>query len=237
VVQDISDRKEAEERRRLLFAELNHRVKNTLATVLSIVSRTSASAVDRPQFQRDLEARLKSLAETHSILMHQDWAGAELAAIAERELRPHGAERDGRVRLEGPRVYLTPRAAMSLHLVLHELATNAAKYGALSAPGGRLDVTWGIEPHQAGEQLQLRWKESGGPRVKPPTRRGFGSTVIEEAVQYELDGRTSPEYLAEGFQYELVVPFTADVGRLLEPPPGSSRRAAPRAIMPPCRGT
>jgi two-component sensor histidine kinase len=216
VVQDISERMEAEERRRLLLAELSHRVKNTLATVLSIVVRTSKSSRSREEFHEDLEARLKSLAETHTLLSREDWAGAELNAIAAGELRPLLAEKAGRVRIEGPRVYLKPHAALSLHLVLHELTTNAAKYGALSAVGGRVDLTWVVEPPGTARALVLRWRESSGPKVAPPERRGFGTTMIVDAVEYELDAKTSLEYREDGFCYDLVIPFTVDVGRVLD---------------------
>jgi PAS domain S-box-containing protein len=187
---DITDRVQAEDQQRLLLDELNHRVKNTLATVQAISQQTLRGASDPAAFAKAFEARLLALSQTHNALTDGQWAGAGLRHILDLELLPHGSER---VRLDGPDVHLPARMALSLGMVFHELATNAAKYGALSQDG-RLSVSW----RRQDSGLAFTWRETGGPVVAPPTRRGFGSRLIERSLTGELRGKFEIDYRPEG---------------------------------------
>ena len=208
---DITERKMAEDRQQMLLAELSHRVKNTLATVQSIATQTILQCDDPARFRESFQARLHSLAHTHSLLVRGQWRGADLRAIVAGELSPHTAAGSDRVRISGPRLFLSPKAALSLHLVLHELATNAAKYGALSSPAGVVEVHWELL-EKPSPQLRLTWTETGGPPVSSPQRRGFGSIVIEKSVDYELEGTTNVEYREEGLTCEFLIPWSETIG-------------------------
>ena len=211
VVHDITDRKQAEMRQKLLLDELNHRVKNTLATVQSLATQTLRGAGSPEQFRRTFEARIVALSKTHDLLTTRNWQGADLKDVIAQQLAPYAAD-PARLVLDGAAVALTPRAALTLSMVLHELATNAVKYGALSVPSGRLQVRWTIE--QAGQsapgvpdRLKVLWQETGGPPVRPPERRGFGSRLIERSTS-ELDGETEFEFDPAGVRYCVSIPLT-----------------------------
>jgi two-component sensor histidine kinase/PAS domain-containing protein len=199
---DLSERKQAEELQRLLGNELNHRVKNTLATVQSIVNQTLRGADDTETARTTLNARIVALAEAHDLLTDRSWAGADLADLAARAVAPFAS---GQIALVGPSVDVSPSQVLALSLALHELATNAAKYGALSRPEGRVELRWEV---QAG-RLNLSWRESGGPRVVPPTRRGFGSRLIEHALGRDLDGKTRLEFAPEGVRCSIMALLAA----------------------------
>jgi len=193
IAEDINYRKaaEAEQARhhdhlRLLINELNHRVKNTLTTVQSMAAQTMKGETDMTAAFEKFEARLLGLSAVHDVLTRERWHGAALREVAERALRPFAGEGREQVRLEGPDIRLQPGAALTLALVFHELATNAVKYGALSVETGRVELTWTAEP--AAERMRLTWVESGGPPVVAPTRRGFGSRLIERGLSGELNG-------------------------------------------------
>ncbi|HEY8571564.1 PAS domain-containing sensor histidine kinase [Phenylobacterium sp.] len=188
---DVTERKRDEVRQRLLIHELNHRVKNTLASIQSIASQTLRNAGSLEQAREDFESRLLALSRTHDILTRQTWEGADLGEIVAGAAEPYGAER---VRISGPPAHLPPQTAVSIAMALHELATNAAKYGALSTPGGHVDIAWTFE---AGD-LRLVWREVGGPPVAPPTRRGFGARLIERGLARELNGGAAIEYAPTG---------------------------------------
>jgi PAS domain S-box-containing protein len=211
VVQDITERKQADLRQKLLLDELNHRVKNTLATVQSLASQTLRGAGSPQQFRRDFEARIVALSKAHNLLTTRNWQGADLEDILSEQLAPYAAD-PARLTLTGERVGLAPRAALTPSMVFHELATNAAKYGALSVSDGRLAVRWSVErPARVGDGpsvLRFSWRESNGPPVAVPERRGFGSRLIERSVG-ELDGDAQLEFTASGFCYSLVIPLTA----------------------------
>lgn len=194
---DLSELKQAEELQRLLGNELNHRVKNTLATVQSIVNQTLRGADDTEVARTTLNARIVALAGAHDLLTDRGWAGADLADLAARAVAPFVS---GQIALVGPSVDVSPNQVLALSLALHELATNAAKYGALSHPEGRVELRWQV---QAG-RLNLSWRESGGPRVVPPTRQGFGSRLIEHALSRDLDGKTRLEFDPEGVRCSIV---------------------------------
>lgn len=196
---DITGRIRAEEQQRLLMDELNHRVKNTLATVQAIAVQT-LRATPPGAFADTFLARLSALASTHDVLTKGQWAGADLGDLVRRTLAPHGLDR---VTLEGAPIMLPPQAALSLGLVFHELATNASKYGALSSAGGHLRVAWAAEPLHGEPGLVVDWRETGGPPAEPPTRRGFGSRLIERSVTVDLAGTFVADYRPEGFHCRL----------------------------------
>jgi PAS domain S-box-containing protein len=202
---DMTDRVLANQRQRLLLDELNHRVKNTLATVQAIAQQTLRGASTPETFAAAFEARLLALSQTHNALTDSQWAGAGLRQILAQELGPHGEER---VILKGQDVHLPARVALSLGMVFHELATNAAKYGALST-AGRLTLSWSVT---GDETLFFEWRESGGPPAVPPQRRGFGSRLIERSIAGELRGRIAADYGEDGLTVRFDVPLARDFG-------------------------
>jgi PAS domain S-box-containing protein len=187
VLLDVSERKRAEERQQLLVNELNHRVKNTLATVQSITSQTLRNAATNADVQGAIESRLIALSRAHDVLTRENWEGASLSEVVAQALEPYGDRAEDRLHLSGPHVRLTPHTALALAMAVQELATNAVKYGALSTPAGAVAITWTVDPG-APAMLHLRWEESGGPPVEPPARRGFGSRLIERSLAHELEG-------------------------------------------------
>ncbi|HEX8167631.1 MAG TPA: HWE histidine kinase domain-containing protein [Beijerinckiaceae bacterium] len=193
---DITDRERAEEQRRLLVHELNHRVKNTLATVQSIAVQTLRGSASTAEASEALTDRLMALAKAHDALTRESWEGAALHEIVEAATSPHGG-RD-RFAVDGPSVWLSPALSLSLALSLHELATNGAKYGALSAAGGSVTIAWEVVDRLGDARLRLRWTEHGGPPVRVPTRRGFGSRLIERSLAAESGGSATIEYRPEG---------------------------------------
>jgi len=220
IVQDITIRKQAEAQQRLLLDELNHRVKNTLATVQSIASQTLRSTTEPKKFREAFESRLLALSKTHDLLTRNAWREADLRAIVEQELIPYRRELDDRITISGPAVSLPSRAAINLGLVVHELATNAAKYGALSVPHGQLDFTWSIETEGTDQAtLHLSWREQGGPTVAQPTRKGFGSKLLLRSVEGELNGRVTLRFLPSGLTCELFIPLPSTGPLAFDHPP------------------
>lgn len=201
---DMTEQVQADERQRLLLDELNHRVKNTLATVQAIAQQTLRGAQDPVAFAEAFQSRLLALSQTHNALTDSQWAGAGLRQILRQELGPYGAER---VAMEGPDVHLPARVALALGMVFHELATNAAKYGALST-GGRLLLSWSVT---GDEELAFEWRETGGPPAVRPQRRGFGSRLIERSIAIELGGRITADYGEDGLVVRFDAPLTRDL--------------------------
>lgn len=201
---DRSETIRAQRHQRLLLDELNHRVKNTLATVQSITSQTLRAARDTSAARGDIEARLVALSKAHNLLSAQQWTSTELGELVRQELSHHAGER---VEICGPAVVLNPKASIAIAMIVHELSTNAAKYGALSA-GGRVLVAWSTGK-LGNEALVLHWDEEGGPPVSAPTHRGFGSRMIETIVSGELGGELSIDYAASGLRCRIVVPSSA----------------------------
>lgn len=187
IQREITDRVRAEEQRTLLINELNHRVKNTLATVQSIASQTLRNAENMADAKAAFENRLIALARAHDVLTRENWEGADLHEIALQAVAPYANWPEDRLHLDGPSVRLQPRMALALSMVLQELATNAVKYGALSNDVGRIRIEWDVEQTEP-ERLLLRWEESDGPAVRPPSRRGFGSSLIERGLAQDLNG-------------------------------------------------
>ncbi len=193
---DITDRILAQEQQRLLMDELNHRVKNTLATVQAIAAQTLRSGDPPERFVQTFKARLMALSRTHNALTRGQWHGADLADILREELHPYGSTR---FRLHGPDLHLPSRAVLSLGLVFHELAVNAAKYGCLSVPDGRLEIAWSNVPASNGfTQLTFDWCETGGPPAVVPQQKGFGSRLIERSIVGELNGQLNMDYRPTG---------------------------------------
>ena len=201
---DVTDRVRAEQQQKLLLDELNHRVKNTLATVQSIAAQTLRTSPDPLAFRQAFESRLLALSATHDLLTASSWRSAALRDILLAEFRPHGVER---YRLEGPDLALSPARALALGLLFHELATNAAKYGALSSPEGCVRVHWSVEGGPGGDRLVIAWTEEKGPRVSVPTRKGFGSRLIERSLRGELGGEATLAYHADGIHCRVVLPL------------------------------
>lgn len=199
------ERLRAWEHEQLLMAELDHRVKNTLANIQALVTQTSRSANSLGDFTAGLDSRIRSMSRTHSLLTKSRWEGVSIESLLQEELDAYRMQH-GEITLSGPNVSLTPKAALALSLATHELATNAAKYGALSIATGRLEVLWQMAPDGA---LHLVWRESEGPVVTEPKRRGFGSTLIERALAMETGGTSALSFPATGVICTIVVPATA----------------------------
>jgi PAS domain S-box-containing protein len=218
IAEDITERKtaEVEQQRyqsqlRLLVNELNHRVKNTLATVQSMAAQTMRRAYDREEAYEAFEARLMGLSAAHDVLTRERWHGAILREVAERSLRPFCGEGLPRIHLEGPEVWLPPGGSLTMALVFHELATNAVKYGALSGEAGEVSITWTHNP--ADGALRLKWTEQGGPPVRKPSRKGFGSRLIERGLRGELRGKATVTYAPDGLEcvMEAVIPRPREI--------------------------
>ena len=185
----------------LLIEELNHRVKNTLAILQAIAVQTfqSASKAERATF----EGRLGALAEAHNLLSQEKWRGSELQDVVDRVLRPYLLSNPERVRMSGPRVPLSPRLAVVLSMIVHEMATNAAKYGALSNDTGTIKLDWEILTEKTIPELRLIWTEAGGPHVVAPVKRGFGSRLIERSARDQLGGEATVDFLPRGVVYTI----------------------------------
>jgi PAS domain S-box-containing protein len=193
ILRDITDRKRAEEQQRLLLHELNHRVKNTLTVVQGLAHQTFKGGEIPPHLLRSFEGRLGALAAAHNLLMKQTWEATPLRSAAQAALKPFQAAEPG-LSIDGPDILLTPSATVTLTLALHELATNAAKYGALSTDGGTVDLHWTMTD----DVLTLVWREQGGPRVTTPAKVGFGTRLLERAVARDLGGTVAINFEAEG---------------------------------------
>jgi two-component sensor histidine kinase/PAS domain-containing protein len=188
---DLTERKQAEELQRLLLNELNHRVKNTLATIQALAVQTLRAARDLPSAREALDRRIRSMAQAHDLLTLRAWTGANLTDIVMRAL---DAFTPAQVKMSGVPIEVSPKHALALSLALHELATNATKYGALSRPEGHVKLQWGAQDGM----LYLDWEESGGPPVAPPTQKGFGSRLLEQLVARDLGGDTKLKYDISG---------------------------------------
>jgi PAS domain S-box-containing protein len=204
---DITDRKLAEDRQRLLMEELAHRVKNTLTVVQAIVMQTLRGSGASPEARETLATRLLALSRAHDLLMQGSWSAASLLAIVESTVTLHAHGEAGRFRIDGPDILLGARSAMSLALVLHELATNAVKYGALSLPEGQVLILWENAEAEGQDFLRFRWEEVGGPTVVPPARQGFGTRLIERSFGQSLGVRIGLDYAETGVMFTLEAPL------------------------------
>ncbi|WP_373322393.1 sensor histidine kinase [Methylobacterium thuringiense] len=214
VVADVTDRLQAQERQTLLIRELHHRVKNTLATVQAIVGSTARTASSIDNFYEAFVGRIKSLSHTHSVLTEDTWQTAKLHGLLVNELTPYiETEEDGslesRVSLIGPVVDLPSDIAVPIGMAIHELTTNAAKYGALSTRQGRITVSWSIVPGGEAGILQFAWCESEGPPVSVPSRQGFGSRLLQRVLTTQVQAEVRSEYAPEGFRLSMLAPLPA----------------------------
>lgn len=217
IARGMTERRRADEHRKTLVDELNHRVKNTLAVVQSIASQTFSEASTMAEARKAFESRLINLATAHDVLTRENWAGAELLDIVTDTVKPHAGGHN-RFRIDGAPVRLGPSAALAIAMALHELATNAAKYGALSTSDGHVAITWRLVGTGAERRLQLTWTESGGPLVVPPKRKGFGSRLIERALAQELDGQVSVAYEPTGVVCTIDAPLPVIPSTAATPP-------------------
>jgi two-component sensor histidine kinase len=208
--EDRAERRYAEERSRFLVAEMTHRVKNTLATVMALAQQTIVRSATLPEFQTSFFSRLQSLADAHALLFKTDWTNADLTDVVDVALKPFRREDTGRIEVKGEPLSLSPQQALTINLILHELATNAGKYGALSARSGKVSIEWDARGPDASRRINLRWKEEGGPAVVRPTRRGFGTRLIHAAAANELNGSASLTFPPTGAECELI--FSAPPG-------------------------
>ncbi|HEY7764527.1 MAG TPA: PAS domain-containing protein [Aestuariivirgaceae bacterium] len=207
VVQDVSERKRHEQHLRLLINELNHRVKNTLATVQSMASLTLRGSLDVEEARTRFEARLIALAGAHDILTRENWEGASLNLIVERAISPYLSSERNRFTINGPEIVIPPKYALALIMALHELCTNAAKYGALSNETGKVAIAWELAGRAGEGELRMTWQERDGPDVTPPSRRGFGSRLIEQGLAQDLSGEVKIVYAASGVMCRIRAPL------------------------------
>jgi PAS domain S-box-containing protein len=219
VTVDITERKQAEEHQALLAREVDHRARNALALVQSIVRLTRADTVK--SYVAAIEGRIAALSRAHTLLAQNRWQGADLARLVDDELAAYRMGDAQKIMAAGPDVSLEPRTAQTLALALHELSTNAAKYGALSAMSGRVRLTWELRP----DRLILRWIESGGPTAAPPACPGFGIRVISASIERQLEGEARFEWHAEGLHCTLAVPCGDRIGPMM-PHAGAQRMVA-----------
>ncbi|MEZ0170757.1 PAS domain S-box protein [Microvirga sp. TS319] len=206
VARDITERKRAEEHQRLLINELNHRVKNTLATVQSIIFQTLRNAPSPEEAQTALSSRLIALSRAHDVLTRENWEAASLHQIVSEAMEPFRAHSQCRIKFAGPQLRLPPSMALAVAMALQELATNAVKYGALSNEAGTVEIHWSLDTTNSPAQLHLRWQESGGPLVRPPARRGFGTRLIERSLAGDLHGEAKIEFASTGLVCSIKAP-------------------------------
>ena len=212
VARDIAMRKIAEQHSEMLMAELDHRVKNILAVVSSVVSQTLKAGGSAQSARAEIEGRIQAISRAHGLLTELGGVEGSLAKLVATELKPFKQRTN--VSMAGDDVVLTSRANLSMALAIHELATNAVKYGALSTEDGHLDVTWRVTGSSDTPQLELVWLETGGPPVLPPTGRGYGTKLIELSLVRGLTATVNREFLEAGVRCQILVPLTRDIGRL-----------------------
>jgi PAS domain S-box-containing protein len=222
VVADITDRKKAEERQALLAREVDHRAKNALALVQAIVRMTRANDID--SYIVAVEGRIKALSRVHTVLSQSRWQGADLTGLINEELAPYRTNDQDRVKASGPEVLLQPAAAQTLALVLHELVTNAAKYGALSTLNGKVKLDWKFEDNS----IEFRWTETGGPAASKPATQGFGTRIVLASIERQLGGRVSFNWLPQGLACVFSVPYSDKVDRTAAIRHGADKDMEPR---------
>jgi PAS domain S-box-containing protein len=212
VVEDITERQRADQRQKLLVDELNHRVKNTLATVQSLAWQSARAGVPPQVAQERFQARLLALSRTHNLLNETSWEGAFLHGVLEAELGPFLMEQS-RVRLTGPAVYLPAKSAVVLGMALHELTTNAVKYGALSSASGLVQVSWSIDGSEEDSVLAIDWRETDGPRIEGEPSPGFGSRLLRQTITQELAGQLALRFEPQGVSCRIAVPIRSSEQR------------------------
>ncbi len=207
---DVTERVRSEEHQRLLVNELNHRVKNTLATVQSIASQTLRTAASTQAAQEAIESRLFALSRAHDVLTRENWEGAWIDEVVAHAMQPFQASGHSRIHCEGENVRLPPNTTLALAMALQELATNAVKYGALSKETGKVEISWRVDHTRGAPHILLKWEEKGGPPVTPPTRRGFGTRLIERSLaQGPLAGEAKIDFAPTGVVCTIDAPLKA----------------------------
>ena len=210
VLRDVTFQRAAEEQQRLMVHELNHRVKNTLASVQSIAMQTERSTDSPAAFADAFNARVAALAHSHDLLTQNAWSGAWVSELLSEHLKPHQSTERQRFALNGPKVRVSPKAAVALGMALGELVTNAARHGAFSTADGVVEVSWALRAEADETRLSLVWRECGGPAVQSPTRRGFGMRLIERGLTHELGGSARLCFEPGGVVCEIEFPLTGD---------------------------
>ena len=200
IARDITERKQAQERQELLTAEIHHRTRNIFSVVQAVVARSFADKGTVKEAEQAVLSRLRSLAQAHVMLIDKEWQGADIGDVVRAEMSPYA----GRATIEGPAVILNAKAAQNFALAVHELATNAAKYGALSNQTGRVHISWSLAKPNGYCQFVFKWEERGGPHVQSPSRKGFGSTVLEQVMAEYFEAPPTIEFAAGGVRYELI---------------------------------
>ena len=210
---DLTNHRQENARCKMLIDELNHRVKNTLSTVQSIVTQALRQPAEPAAISEAIESRILALSRSHDLLTSGNWDGTGLHDLVDTALHPFEvvAGRAERFTIVGENVYLSPKTSLSLAIALHELATNAVKYGAFSNDMGKLEIDWTVMSEAEGNRLLLRWRERDGPEVSPPTHKGFGSWVIERGLAHELDGKVTLDYLRHGVACTINIPVPTAV--------------------------
>ena len=203
---EAEQRETADKLQKLILEELHHRIKNTLATVSAITSQSLRTATSIEHGQQAIESRLQALGRAHDLLLQVRWSSASLAHIVEGATEPFDNEGEGKFSIQGPDFKMSSGAVIALAMTLNELCTNATKFGALSAATGRIEIAWTID--QGNQRLHLTWTENGGPEVHPPTRRSFGTRMIE-TLGTQLNGKVEMAYPRSGFVYALDVPLAS----------------------------
>ncbi|WP_407522993.1 sensor histidine kinase [Methylobacterium oryzisoli] len=203
----LHERQQTAERQILLIRELHHRVKNTLATVQALLGASARSATSVDEFYHSFSARVISLAKTHNLLTDDYWQMASLQEMLENELGPYNDPDGRRIALDGPPVDLTADLAVPTGMAIHELTTNAAKHGALSVPEGRIAVSWQVSAAESGRRLCLDWTERGGPLTREPTRRGFGSTLLQRVLTMQCGADIRFDFAPAGLHFRMEAPL------------------------------
>jgi PAS domain S-box-containing protein len=213
LARDVTEAKRAEQQRELLIGELNHRVKNTLALVQALAAHTRHAAASPTDFEQAFTSRLHALGHAHDLLTQTHWKGTSLHQVIETALAPFSVygSSQARVEVSGPAVWLNSNTAVTLTLAFHELATNAAKYGALSTTKGRVKIFWEVQSGAEPKEILLQWRESGGPAVERPSRKGFGTMLIEKVLAYEAEGDAKLEFLPTGVAFVFRLPLSLNV--------------------------
>jgi len=206
---DVTERRQHESHLQLLVNELNHRVKNTLSTVQSLVRQTLGNADDLDDGSVRIESRLLALSRAHDVLTRENWHSADVHDIVAGAVAPYESAPGARFTVSGPPCRMNPKRALALAMALHELATNAVKYGALSRDAGEVHITWDCTHAQAGAAMRFTWRESGGPAVETPTRHGFGSRLLQRGLRSDLGGDVELDYAPGGVVFNATAPLDA----------------------------
>jgi two-component sensor histidine kinase len=222
---DVTARFESEQTQLLLMRELDHRIKNTLQVIQAVIRRTAKRQTTIEGFERSLLGRVGAMSRAHELLAEERWHGANVSTLVRQETQSFDVGGNA-IRAAGPSIRLNPKAALAIALAMHELGTNASKYGALSSPQGAVDITWSVDRSRAEPALVIRWQESQGPEVKEPEHQGFGSMLIERSIAYELDGNASVEYRKRGLLCTIEIPLRTIRPFVSDQPPAPPQAAA-----------